>query len=335
MKSFRIFAFAALVGVSLTATASAENCSLGLMAALDITMMPDGRFAVPVSINGTTHEFMVDTSGVFSALAEESAHKLGLKEIETPMELYGVKGKEHIYSVNIDSFKVGNVEAKHFHLVVSRGGKQGSQQDPPQDAMVVDGFLAPDFLNLFDVELDFAAKKMNLFSQDHCPGKVVYWTQGGHVELPFHYTAGTINAVPHINFQMTLDGHDISTDLDTGSANSWLRSKAALQMFDVDEKSPGVARSPLNSDAVPTFRKQFALLSLGGLTVQNPQVDIIPDQEEASFRMEHSEKSRDDPIYGANFNPEDFTLGMNVISKLHLYIAYKKHKIYITAADAH
>ncbi len=51
--------------------------------------------------------------------------------------------------------------------------------------------------------------------------------------------------------------------------------------------------------------------------------------------MAHSEKSRDDPVYGAHVSLEQLTLGMNVISKLHIYVAYKEHKVYVTAADAH
>ncbi|MBV9692184.1 MAG: hypothetical protein JO261_00650 [Alphaproteobacteria bacterium] len=56
---------------------------------------------------------------------------------------------------------------------------------------------------------------------------------------------------------------------------------------------------------------------------------------EQAYRMSHSEKSRDDPIYGDNFRPEEFILGMNVLSKLHVYIAYKERKIYITPVDQH
>ena len=77
------------------------------------------------------------------------------------------------------------------------------------------------------------------------------------------------------------------------------------------------------------------MLQLGGVAVQHPMIDIVPDQMDSSFKMAHSEKSRDDPIYGEEMKPEDLSLGMNVLSKLHLYIAYKEHKIYATAADAH
>ena len=315
--------------------AQAQTCTLAQMASLDMTVLPDGRFAVPVSINGTAHEFMVDTSGVYTEIGEPAARKLGLKEAETNATMYGVGGKMKIYATRVDSFKIGNNEAKGFHLAVNASKEFSGNEESSPGTMVIDGLLAPDLLNLFDVELDFAAKKMNLFSQDHCPGKVTYWTRGGFAQLPFHYTGGTIATVPHVDIEMTLDGQSMTTDLDTGSANSWLRESAASRLFGIDDKSPGVVKSPLSSDTFPMFRKQFASLTMDGLTVQNPQIDLISNAEENAFRMDHSEKSRDDPIYGADFNLEPLTLGMNVLSKLHLYIAYKEHKIYATSADAH
>jgi hypothetical protein len=313
--------------VALATGARAQTCSLMQMASLDMTVLPNGTFAVPVSINGGQHLFRVDTSAIFTTLVDKAAQKLALKQYPVErLEMYDVGGRMHITYVDADSFKLGNNEAKHFHLMVSP-----VQQDMPPE---VDGRLGPDMLSLFDVELDFAAKKMNLFSQDHCPGKVVYWTRGGYAELPFHQTGGPINVVQHIQFTMTLDGHDILTDLSTESDTTWLRHKAAWQFFDIDENSPGVERSPTLSEVGQIYRKRFELLQLGGVTVQNPMVDIVPDQAENSFKMTHSEKSRDDPVYGTLVRPESLSLGMNVIGKLHLYIAYKEHKIYVTAADA-
>jgi len=334
MKIQKILAaggFSALFGMG----AQAQTCSLAQMASLDMTIFPDGRFAVPVSVNGTAHEFMVDTSGVYTEISEPAAQKLGLKETETNATMYGIGGKVKIYATRVDSFKIGNNEAKGFHLAVNASKEFSGEKEPSPGAIVIDGLLAPDFLNLFDVELDFSAKKMNLFSQDHCPGKVTYWTRGGFAQLPFHYTGGTIAMVPHIDIEMTLDGQSMTTDLDTGSANSWLRQSAASRIFGIDDKSPGVVKSPLSNDKFPMLRKQFTSLTMDGLTVQNPQIDLIADVEENAFRMDHSEKSRDDPVYGANFSLEPLTLGMNVLSKLHLYIAYKEHKIYATSADAH
>ncbi|HWA92337.1 MAG TPA: retropepsin-like aspartic protease [Rhizomicrobium sp.] len=326
-------AILAIAAAGFVSAAQAEDCTLKQMASLDMTMLPDGRVAVPVTINGTSHRFMVDTAGIFSQISADASQKLGLKEQPIEGEMYGVGGRLHLTAANVKSFMVGNNEARDFHLGVRHAGP-GSDSKKSDSDDSVDGLLAPDFLSLFDIELDFAAKKMNLFSQDHCAGKVVYWTRSGYAELPFHYTNGAIAVTPHIELRMALDGHDLATDLDTGASYTFFGRKTAVRIFGIDETSPGVTRVPGSSDKFPIYTKQFGTLALGGLTVNNPQVEILPDGADDSFRMQHSEKSRDDPIYGTYLLGADFTLGMNVLSKLHLYIAYKEHKIYLTAAGA-
>jgi hypothetical protein len=251
---------------------------------------------------------------------------MNLKTTPTGLELYGVGGKIRMSSADIESFKLGNNEARHFHLGVGGFDSHGSE---------VDGILSQDLLTLFDIELDFVAKKMNLFSPEHCPGKVVYWTRSGYAELPFHFTSGAINTIQHIDLDISLDDQNLTTDFDTGSPSTWLRYKAAGRMFGLDENSPGVTKSPLATQDQPAYRKQFSLLKIGGVEVRNPTIDIIPDHFDEAFKQEHSEKSRDDPIYGSVMNMEPFTFGMDVISKLHTYISFREHKIYVTAADAH
>jgi hypothetical protein len=324
MKTGPIFAAATLL-VALAACAHAQTCSLAQMASLDMTIGKQGLPMAPVTINGTSYSFMVDTAGVFSKISEGLAQKLELKQSQTNQELYSVKGMMRANSVDIASLKLGGNEAKHFHLMV------GDPSNMPDGS---DGVLAGDLLTLFDVEFDFARGKLNLFSQDHCPGKVVYWTQAGYAEIPFHFANGPIRTNDHISFYMTLDGHDLSTEFDTGSSWTWLRHKSASQVFGLEDTSPGRRRVE-SKDDFPVFAKQFALLQLGGVSVRNPEIQIIADHFEDAFRMEHSEKSRDDPIYGSRVSLEQLTLGMNVVSKLHTYFAYKEHKLYATEADAH
>jgi len=90
------------------------------------------------------------------------------------------------------------------------------------------------------VEFDFVARKMNLFSQDHCPGRVVYWTHQGFGELSFQMPSGPISISNHIKLKTILDGHELSTVVDTGSTFSWLRQEAAIQIFGIDKNSMDV-----------------------------------------------------------------------------------------------
>src|ERR1700748_3853048 len=112
MRIHRIAATAAAVLVA--PMAHAQTCGLGVMASLDMTTTPEGRVTVPVSLNGTTYQFMVDTAGVFSKVSPDAVHQQNLAETPTSVELYGVKGKERLSSANIASLKLGNVELKSF-----------------------------------------------------------------------------------------------------------------------------------------------------------------------------------------------------------------------------
>ena len=322
----RIVVAAALLAALSSKGARAETCSLAQMASLDMTLGKSGVPEVPITVNGTNYNFMVDTAGLYSKISDDLAQKLNLKQTPTGQEIYSVTGMTHAKSVDIDSLKLGANEAKHFHLMVGSGLNMSKNAD---------GVLAGDLLQLFDVEFDFAKGKLNLFSQNHCPGKVVYWTQTGYAEIPFRFASGPIQTTGHINFDMTLDGHELETDFDTGSSWTWIRHKAALRVFGLDDASPGMQRDPNSKDDSPIFFKKFELLQLGGVAVKNPEIEIITDHVEDAFRMAHSEKSRDDPVYGSSISLEALTLGMNVISKLHIYLAYKEHKVYVTAADAH
>jgi predicted aspartyl protease len=305
---------------------SAQTCGLVQMASLDITMLPEGRIAVPVTINGTPREFMVDTAGVYSSVSDDLVRALGMKKTATGGKIYGVGGSTSIFSVKADSFMIGKNEAKDFHFIV----------DNPYAGAKYDGVLAADMLTLFDVDIDMANKKLNLFSQDHCPGKVVYWTRSGYAELPFRLSGSVVsgNRDNHIDVTMQLDGHDLSTNVDTGSFRTWVRMKAASRTLGFDESAPGVERES-KADDIAVYKGQFKSLTMGGVTVNNPAIDIIADKMEDAYRMEHSEKSRDDPVYGQELSVEDLYLGMTTISKLHMYIAYKERKLYITAVDAH
>ncbi len=123
----RQFAAAAALFAALIGQASAQTCSLAQMASLDMTVLPDGRVTVPVSINGQTFPFLVDTAGVFSEISEGAAQKLNLKETDAGVEMYGVGGKLRVTSAMVASFKVGNNEAKNFHIGVRHSAAIGRQ----------------------------------------------------------------------------------------------------------------------------------------------------------------------------------------------------------------
>ena len=51
------------------------------------------------------------------------------------------------------------------------------------------------------MDIDLAHNKLSLFTQNHCRGKVVYWTTSGYIVLPMD-----LDQDKHIEVPVVLDG---------------------------------------------------------------------------------------------------------------------------------
>lgn len=303
------------------AAAPPANCTLKEVGSLAMETNDPGRAIVTLAIAGKPERFEVDTGGAFTSVFQDVAERLGLKprSISQQLEIYDVNGDRSRQYVDLPKLTIGTMNGDNIPVVV----RTRNPNDDPRLA----GILAPDILSKFDVDLDFAAHKLNLFSQDHCEGQVVYWS-GSFAQAEFDLRNG------HIVLSMSLDGKDVTATLDTGSRLSHLYDAVARNKFGLDENAlepiPGVPPGSLEK-----FQHRFKSLSIGGLAIGNPLVYILPDLAERSFEQNHLDKEQIDPQYAVHLNTTDMLLGMDVLSKLHLYIAYKERKIYLTAAGAH
>lgn len=172
----------------------------------------------------------------------------------------------------------------------------------------VDGTVAPDMLKHFDVDMDLMRGKFGLFSQDHCPGQVVYWTKTGFVALPMELVSSG-----HIQVRVTIDGKKFDAILDTGARSS-LISMSAANDLGITERSPALK---LGTDADARYKVwdyPFKLLDFDGVTVNSPRLQVVSN----------------------NVLPGhiDVLLGIGILRRLHLYIAYGEEKLYITPAGA-
>jgi predicted aspartyl protease len=145
----------------------------------------------------------------------------------------------------------------------------------------------------------------------------VTWT-GSYAALPF-----TLTENGHVRVRVTLDGQNTDAILDTGAPVSVLSTQDANSMFRLNVNSADVeAANPVSGPAwgkgrpVKAYATTFKTLTIGGVTIQGPRMELIE---------------------GRNFLGHDFAqlvLGNNVLSRFHLYIAYRQQKLYLTGADA-
>ena len=294
---------AAALFASGAARADDEKCSLGRYVSLPITIDASGGVTVPLKVEDQVQNMLVDTGGFFSMLTESTTARLNLRPQMMYMQwmtMFGGRKLDHYVTAHSMEIAGAQVKDKQFVLI-------------PDDVLPagVDGALAPDVLRVFDVDFDFAAGKLGLFSQDHCEGKVVYWMHGEYVVIPFKMDSNW-----HIEIDVQLDGKEVSAGLDTGSDRSLMSLETAEDLFKIDDAALNASKG----------HYPFKTLTLQGadanqsVTVNNPDLILVPD-----------DKSQ---VMGGYRQPK-LILGMGVLRQLHLYIAYKEHKLYVTAASAH
>src|SRR5581483_3043011 len=196
--------------VSSVASAQAQGCKLTLLNSIDLTPAgPGGRMLAPVTINGSAKLMLVDTAGGLSTLTDTAAQATGLHILDgSRMKLLGGSGNASHRYVHVDNFQIGALHGE-FDLMISPNAVSGPNGP-------IDGVLAGDFMSRYDIEMDFAGRKLNYFSPNDCNGNVVYWPAAAVAVVPLKLGAPMRTGVDgraifndrdtHIRVPITLDG---------------------------------------------------------------------------------------------------------------------------------
>jgi Aspartyl protease len=186
----------------------------------------------------------------------------------------------------------------------------------------VAGMFGMDFLRGYDIELNLAQHWINLFSQDHCDGKGVYWGEA-YLKAPIEITeAGQVMV------EARLDGQQVRAMIDTGASHSSIRQGDASWLFGIDAHSPGVtavdSTTSADGSVLATYRAPFKTLELAGITFANPDIHVLPNARgiDQLGRAGISRRA-DAPV---------LTLGVNELSRLRIYLALKERMLYVTPA---
>jgi predicted aspartyl protease len=293
---------ALLVGCASPALAE-DQCKLVKIASLDIGTDEYGGTYVPMTIAGHKLNLLVDTGGIYSMLTEKTVKDLALQEeyaSRLHMHMYG--GAVIDRYVKTDEIILGQLKASHWKFAVM----------PDALPAELNGTVAPDVLQQFDVDFDFAAGKLNLFSKEHCAGKVVYWTRAPVAAIPIR-----LDMWGHLTVPVKLDGEEIQATIDTGSSRSLLSLQTAEHKFDFGEDDAQLKpAAPDSGEKAHVYTYPFKVLTLEGVTVKNPDIVLVSDQD--------SKIGRSGPR---------LILGMGILRQLHLYISYGEEKLYVTAAS--
>jgi predicted aspartyl protease len=306
------------------ALAATDDCKpLTLITTVDLLRRDgDPHVYVPVTINGKPKLMLLDTGGWNSEVTSQAAADLGLPYVSIRYSEVNLSGEESHQAASVESFTVGQLTTKSVEFFVSP--ERYLFHDEPDYA----GILAPNMLKNYDVDIDFGGNKLSLLSPDHCDGKVIYWPTSTVAVVPMRVLHSG-----HILVPVKLDGKDVNAILDTGTSTTTLMLPVAEDEFGLKMGSADTPKAYEMPDkpGATTYEHKFASLNFGGVSVSNLSVAILPD-----FLRNKSGGPQFGSRLDVNSTHEqvpDMLIGMNVLRHLHVYIAYREQKLYITSVD--
>jgi predicted aspartyl protease len=319
MRAGSLLGSLALAVLLQNGAASAEDCGpLKQINAVDLVAGPN-RALVPVSLNGIPKLFLLDTGGDVTQISGEVAEELKLTKQDSNLKLLDMYGHASNKMVRIDKFALGRLHGENVYMAIQPNPNFG------KGTRYV-GLFGPDMMGRYDVDIDFGSYKMNYFSPEHCPGHVVYWPHAALAITPmtFHNR--------HIRLPVRVDGKELRAEIDTGATNTTMMATAAKRLFDIVPETSG--NVPLNTQGMAAaFGRVFSTLDFEGVAVNNPHIVIVPDllgskDPNNGFQTGSRAKMVDDDVDRA-----DMLIGMDILKKLHLYIAFDENRIYISEAS--
>ena len=311
-----IFAFSA-AAQDRPAPSSERKCALTRLASLDMTQTPTGYITVPISVAGTTRNFVIGLQGA-SAISDDLASELRLhrRDLLSGHSIRQVAGLPAFEAADVPDFQVGVVHSDSMEMYII-GESLSGHSLPVPGGKGVSGVLGASFLKNFDVEFDFKSNKLNLYAPTTCGGDIVFWARS-YAAVPFQ-----LNEFDTVLFPMKLDGKDITVQPDLEAKPALMGTAAVEQVFGIKKDAPGFEHA-----ADGNYRYPFKALAVDGLTINNPAVEIHPDDPGEECRGKR---------YGVRlcFGGSDMRIGLTELRALHMYFSFRDKQLYITAADTH
>ena len=301
----------------------AQNCGLQQYDSISMEVYPD-HLLLPVTF-GTTEEKLVFLMGdAESGINSDFAEKMDMSIRSIPTNIHVHRDGTDITRVAHGDMQLGRQTFKGMEFLMLRSGRYS-------DGVV--GNLGTQLLLRADLELDMAHGKFNLFSQDHCPGKVVYWTKAPFAKLPIKPSKG----IEYIRAEVMLDGHPLTVAFGT-QGGSRIGMNIMRRFFNIDN-SPELI--PVAQDLVghKLYKFPFKALTADALTISNPDILVYDEQPrpECNDKLHFADEpglAADHPKLTRCFGGLDAVLGLSVLSKLHIYVSGKENFLYLTEAKA-
>jgi len=302
-------------------TASAKECHLSRVGSIDFTIVND-TLLVPVSFDGHSAWMILDTADIATVMQSDYATRFGLKvgKLPTASEINFGPARIKQFS-SVVSFQVGPVRfgKAEFLLVPGWRAPTAATDQPTVGILGLNAFSTVDF------ELDFVDHKLNLYSQDHCPGQVVFWSDT--------YSSAPLTRGPlgNIYFPIELEGKKIEATFSTTFAGNSLTTDVTRSLYGFDEKSTDI-ETDNDGSGRPVAHYRAMTLTANGFQVKNARIQLLTSTP-AHCTLGYGPGSA--AMHAGCIGGEaPLKLGLNVAQHLHLYFATKEKTLYFTDAAA-
>lgn len=307
---------------------------------------------VPVTINGSPQKFLLDIGmRRATAVSPELMAKLSLPQPNLYSTQFGAgsSGAARMGSGNggdylnvrvcdlnsgigcadrwdraaVGSFGIGGATGRHLQLAVAAKGEISR-------SATYDGFLSGEMLRDYDAELNFADKQMTWLTPTSCtdPHQVVFWAHSEVAIIPV-----TLAKDGRMQMAAMVGGHPIEAEIDTTSPRTVMRRDIAelyvgLKPGSADMAPEGDLRDGMHMQIYTHTFPQIVFAG-GGVTALNVPVLI------QNYSMRPS-LDREKHLMGSlipNERIPDLSIGMDVLSHLHMYVVPGQGKIYLTGYE--
>ena len=348
--------FATLVAVTgLSAAAAAQTCTTPTVAdTVDLKAVAGtDQVTVPVQINGPEKQFLLDIGTDHTEISSAAVKELGLasgnqsndslalapgvnnsgsqfqnfnQNMQFNAAMYDVNGarsaQDYAQRVRVRDFTIGGATGHNLQLIIANDKEMDTAAEP------YDGRMTADMLAQYDVEFDFAGRKLTFLSATNCTEKeIVHWPASVVAIVPMTISGDKIH-VP-----VTVQGRTINAVIDTGFAHTVMRRDVAESFglkADTQDMTPdGDVRDGMGQTV---YVHTFPQISFGGVTAVN-----VPARIQTNSMVHMINRA---PVLGsrATFASDpatrvpDLAIGMDVLHQLHIYAAFGENKLYVTAA---
>jgi hypothetical protein len=246
---------------------AAAPCRVDLRASVAVTQA-GGVLLVPVTLNGSTVDFVLDTGAERTAVGTAAAERLHIARDEwVSTDIQGAGGRDQQRLGRPTSLSFGGIALKRRTVAADTSVVIGPVPDSVGGRSIA-GLLGQDFLSAFDLDLDVAGGVLKLYDVSGCRGRFLPWT-GPYGAIPAWRPVRNVLALP-----MRVGSTAIQAELDSGAGSTVITLPGMLALGLASGGADMVRGFGKGSLAART--QHFPAVQIGGLRPEPADLVIAP-----------------------------------------------------------